>query len=478
MSDAQPAWTRRQFLGAAAGGLALGAARAGDDPDEQNPPVEATADACILVWLPGGVAQADTWDPKRHTPFRAGMKGSEVLSTFPSIPTSADGLFLSAGLERLAAVMDRGTVVRTVVAPEKFGAVHLKAQHCLMTGYVPPVSVPAPSLGSWVANLRGRRHPSVPAYFDLGRDTEFADAERRLVAAYQGPGFLGIKYAPFVVPNPREGLATLKAVAGMTPERLERRQRLLQGLAGLAPPEVRASPRTAEYLHVVEEARAMMDSPVVRAFELHRESAKTRSAYGSSRFASACLLARRLVEAGARFVEAEYQYGAFKYFDTHEDGHTRLAALKKEIDGPLARLVLDLEERGLLKRTLVVVASEFGRTIAHQPDAGREERGFAEDQTGEGLVIASEKMYGHHGHFSSCSGMLFFGGGFKGGYVHGKTAERHPMAPVEKPARVTDLHASIYRALGISPRAHRVTEERPFYVTKDGKGKPIAELFA
>jgi hypothetical protein len=472
----RPAWTRREFLGALA--VAGAAPLASGDEDGQDPPVGPTADACVLVWLPGGVAQADTWDPKKHTPFRPGMKGSEVLSTVPTIPTAADGVFLGAGLRRVATVMDRATVVRSVVPPEKFGAVHVKAQHCLMTGYVFPASVPAPSMGSWVANLRGRREKSVPAYFDLGRDVDFADHERRFVASYQGPGFLGIKDAPFVVPDPRDGLATLKAAAGMTPDRLERRHRLLRDLSALAPPGLRDADKAAEYLHVVEEARAMMDSPVARAFELHREPDTLRQSYGPTRFGQSCLLARRLIEAGARFVEAEYQYKAFYHFDTHEDGHNRLAALTKEIDGAIAQLVIDLDERGLLKRTLVIVATEFGRTIANQADAGREELGFAEEQTGEDLVIANEAMYGHHGHFSSCSSMVFFGGGMKRGFVYGKTADRHPMVAVEKPAKIIDLHATIYRALGISAKAHRVTEERPFYVTKDGKGKVIEELLA
>jgi arylsulfatase A-like enzyme len=148
------------------------------------------------------------------------------------------------------------------------------------------------------------------------------------------------------------------------------------------------------------------------------------------------------------------------------------------VDGPIAQLIRDLDQRKLLKRTLVVVATEFGRTIANQPKAGIEPIGFAEGQSGEELVIESEKMYGFHGHFSSAASLLFFGGGFKPGLVYGKTADRHPMLPVENPVSVTDLHATIYKALGIAPDHHYVTEGRPFYVTKDGKGKAVDALLA
>src|SRR6184192_127630 len=184
MHGPSSALTRREFLLSAGAAAGLGLDDAHADESEQNPPTPGSADACIFLWLPGGIAQADTWDPKEYTPFRPGMRGSELLATFPRIPTAADGIFLSAGLERIASVLDRGTLVRTVVAPEKFGAIHAKAQHCLLTGYVFPASVAAPSLGSWVANLRGRRTAHVPAYFDLGRDLTFADAERQFIASY------------------------------------------------------------------------------------------------------------------------------------------------------------------------------------------------------------------------------------------------------------------------------------------------------
>jgi arylsulfatase A-like enzyme len=170
------------------------------------------------------------------------------------------------------------------------------------------------------------------------------------------------------------------------------------------------------------------------------------------------------------------QYGAFKGFDMHEFGQSRMVEMKKQIDRPLAHFIKDLDQRGLLKRTLVVIMTEFGRTIASAPAAGKEPDGFAERHTGEDLVIADEKMYGFHGHFSSCNSVVFFGGGVKGGFTYGKTADRHPMIPIENPVQLPDVHATIYKALGIPADTSYVSEGRPVYVTKDGKGKAIDAL--
>jgi hypothetical protein len=218
----------------------------------------------------------------------------------------------------------------------------------------------------------------------------------------------------------------------------------------------------------------------VAAYEpkIARNEVRDRSYYFGRRFGHGLLLARRLVERGARFVQVEYQYGPFKGFDTHEDGQVRLDEMKKQIDGPIAQLIRDLADRGLLERTLVVVATEFGRTIANQPKAGVEPVGFAEQQSGDDLIIQDPKMYGFHGHFSSANCLLFFGGGFRPGLVYGRTAERHPMVPVENPVKLEDVHATIHRALGIAADTNYLTEGRPFYLTKDGKGKAIEALLA
>jgi Protein of unknown function (DUF1501) len=171
--------TRRQFirtgLGTAAGlaltPRALAEAQAAAEAKTLAKLVP-KADAMIHIWLPGGVAQTDTWDPKKYTPFRPGMKGNELLGTCEQIPTSADGIFLGKGLENIASVMDRGTILRSLTNATKFGAIHLKAQYYMMTGYLFPTGVKTPSLGAAVARTLGRRNPQVPAYIYIGRDID------------------------------------------------------------------------------------------------------------------------------------------------------------------------------------------------------------------------------------------------------------------------------------------------------------------
>jgi len=491
---------RRQFLGRSllAGGALAGLS--GSNPaqlwarDSAAKRLPGKAESVIFIWLPGGVAQTDTWDVKQHTPFTAGMKGSQLLGTCPSIPTSIDGFQMGEGLENMASVMHHGTVLRSLTNETKFGAVHLKAQYYLMTGYLFPVGLKAPSMGAVVARTLGPRAANVPPYIYIGRDIDTSDTEKQFISEYLGPGFYGVKYAPFMIPDPTAGLSTLSAAAGISTERLDRRLKFWQAARGLADPRLKDSPKADDFSKTMEAARAMMDSPVKRAFDYAKEeSAETLAAYEPKiargevqdknyyhgrRFGHGLLLARRLDESGARFVQVEYQYGPFRGFDMHEDGQSRMVEMKKQIDGPIAQLIRDLSDRGLLERTLVVVATEFGRTIANQPKAGVEPIGFAESQSGDQLVIEDQKMYGFHGHFSSANSMLFFGGGFKPGLVYGRTADRHPMVAVENPVGLIDVHATIYQALGIPADTHYVTEGRPFYVTKDGKGRPIEALLA
>ena len=456
--------------------------------------IKARADAMIVIWLPGGLCQTDTWDPKKFTPFRKGMKGNELLGTCESIPTAVDGIRFGQGLENLAAVMDKGTLLRSLSNETKFGAIHLKAQYYMMTGYLSPAGVKAPSMGSVIARTLGRRHRNVPPYIYLGREIATNDDEKLFISEYIGPGFYGLQHAPLMVPDAGKGLETLSGAGNMTVSRLDQREEYLRALAGLGPAELRSSEKAREYLNMLDEARALMDSPVKKAFEFRADEkpeilnayqpappakdAMESDYYYGDRFGHGLLLARRLVERGARFVQVEYPYAAFKGFDTHENGRRRMIEMKRQIDRPIAQLIRDLDERGLLERTLVCVMTEFGRTIASAPAAGKEPEGFAERHDGSHLVIENEKMYGFHGHFSSCNSMLFFGGGFKKGYAYGKTAPEHPMVPIENPVRLEDVHATIYEAMGIAPDTSYITEERPFYVTKDGAGRPIEALLA
>ena len=488
---------RRQFIqtsAAAAAGVGLSRFALGAEAEARQAVAKlaAKADAIIHIWLPGGVAQTDTWDPKKYTPYRAGMKGSELLGTCEPIPTSADGIFLGKGLEHMASVMNQGTILRSLTNETKFGAIHLKAQYYMMTGYLFPSGVKTPSIGAVVSRTLGRRDPNVPPYIYIGRDIDTSDEEKMFISEYLGPGFYGVNHAPFMIPDPAKGLATLNAVSGMKMDRLDRRQDYLRAITGLSEKEMQNAGKASDYMKVMADARAMMDSPVKQAFNYHTEEkpevlkayepeigeseVMDKGYYHGQRFGQGLLLARRLVEAGARYIQVEYQYGPFKGFDMHEKGQPRMAEMKRQVDRPIAQLIRELDERGLLERTLVMVSTEFGRTIASAPAAGTEPDGFAERNTGEKLIIENEKMYGFHGHFSSCNAMLFFGGGFKKGFAFGKTADEHPMVAVENPVPLIDVHATIYQALGIPADTNYVTEGRPFYVTNNGKGKAIAGM--
>jgi len=150
-----------------------------------------------------------------------------------------------------------------------------------------------------------------------------------------------------------------------------------------------------------------------------------------------------------------------------------MADLKRQIDGPVAQLILDLEQRGMLDRTLIVLASEFSRDMLME---GRPDLKVP-DQVTVPETLTEMKHYGMHRHFTDAGSVLLFGGGVKKGFVYGKTADERPCKIVENPVVIEDLHATIYRALGISPRLAYVIEKRPFYVTRDGLGKPVREVF-
>ena len=224
----------------------------------------------------------------------------------------------------------------------------------------------------------------------------------------------------------------------------------------------------------VDNAHRLLTSPAAKAFDLSLEKPESAAKYGDTRFGQGCLLARRLTEAGARFIEVTTEYIPFIHWDTHASGHETVDRLHKEIDRPIAQLILDLEARGLLGRTLVVLASEFSRDMMTE---GRPENPV-QNQVEVPPVIQETKHYGMHRHFTDAGSVLLFGGGVKRGQVYGKTADERPCRTVENPINIEQLHATLYTAMGISPKLAYEIEQRPFYVTRDGLGRPVMDLFA
>jgi hypothetical protein len=226
-------------------------------------------------------------------------------------------------------------------------------------------------------------------------------------------------------------------------------------------------------LRSIDAAYQLLSSEHRDAFDLSLERKESYAKYDTGRFGRGCLLARRLVEAGARYVEVTTEYIPFVHWDTHENGHTTAKRLKEEIDRPIAQLILDLEQRGLLDRTLVVLASEFSRDMIIEGVPGSNAR----DQSRAKTDVLKEMIhYGLHRHFTGSSSVLMFGGGVKRGLLYGETAEERPCLVTKNPISLTDLHATIMHIMGISPKTAFEVEQRPFYVTEDGKGQPVMDI--
>lgn len=435
----------------------------------------ARADACILLWMGGGMAAPDTFDPKAYLPFEKGLPVERVLSTFPAIDTVVDNIKLTAGLEQVARVMDRGTLIRSHVQPDLGNILHSRHQYHWHTGYVPPQTVAAPHIGAWMARVLGSRNPVMPAFVDIGQRIE-GNGEEQELKAFHTAGFLGGEYGPFLLPFPEDAISAVRPPKGMTPERFESRYKHYRELVLRSPLGKHGSDHQQQsMIRAMENAHRLLSSPERAAFDLSEEPAESYDRFKASRFGLGCLLARRLVEAGTRFVEVTTEYVPFEGWDTHEEGHERLVKMKQMIDAPIARLVLDLEERGLLDRTLVIVASEFSRDMLIEGVPGS----TAKDQSrAPSATLEEPKHYGLHRHFTGGSSVLLFGGGFKKGYLHGETAPERPCLAIKDPISVTDLHATIYAAMGVSPKTAFDVEKRPFYATEDGKGRVVESLFA
>lgn len=491
---------RRDFL-KTAGAATLSALAAGypralfsaEDPPEKP---KATADTLVILWMAGGLAHTETFDPKRYTPFEKGLKPADVMSTFPAIDTAVDGIRFSKGLERMASVMDRGTLIRSYTAGDLGFILHSRHQFHWHTGYAPPQTVACPHLGSVIARTLGPLDPALPAFINIGQRFDIGEGEE--VKAFTTAGFLGSEYGPFNIALPEQAAQAVRPPLGMTPSRFENRDKFYRKLLAESPVMLHGSDYQREsLLRAMDNAHRLLSSPAARAFDLALEPRENVARYtggvtdfaklsttsqvrdGSyekstiGRFGLGCLLARRLVEAGARCIEVTTEYIPFLNWDTHEHGHEKLVNMKQAIDAPIAQLVLDLEERGLLNRTLLVLASEFSRDslVEGKPDRR------VKDQVPVPDTIEDLTNYGMHRHFTDAGCVLLWGGGMKRGHLHGLTADERPCKTLKDRLVIEDLHASLYTAMGISPKLAYEVEKRPFYVTRDGLGKPVTSLF-
>ena len=438
-----------------------------------EPRRRATADSVILLWMAGGMAHTETFDPKRFTPFEKGLESRRILSTFPAVPTAVDGLSFSEGLESIGQVMDRGTIMRSYRAADLGFILHSRHQYHWHTCYEPPQPVQAPHLGAWIAKELGPINPAIPPFIDIGQ--RFTVGESEELKAFHTAGFLGSEYGPFLIPDPSSGLESVRPPAGMTAGRFERRHELYRDLIAGSPLKARGSDYQKEsLLRAMEQAYRLLRAPEARAFDLGDEPKERYEVYNTGRFGLGCLLARRLVQQGARFISVTTEYEPFLGWDTHENGHTRLVRMKQLIDRPVAQLIKDLDESGHLDRTLIVLASEFSRDMIQE---GRPEA-KVKDQVDVPDTVEDMKYYGMHRHFTDGCSILLFGGGIKRGLVYGQTADERPCSTIGEPVYIDQIHQTIYHALGIPPETHYEIEGRPFYTTPDGVGEPLLDVFA
>jgi hypothetical protein len=418
---------RRAFLGTSAAAVAATLARGA----EQSALPLGKAEHCIMIWLGGGMAQVDTFDPKPLGDARA--KPPRGGSYYPAIDTAVPGVQVTEHLARTARLMEQVTAVRTVnhrVVDE-----HAFATNLVHTGRMISGSTIYPSIGSIVAHQRGAADPAVPAYMLIG----YPNVSR-------GPGFLGAKAGFVYLVDTKTGPAGFTRPADVTEDRAAARQRLLAPLQQRFPD----GSVPAEYLEAQADALRLAGPGFMRHFRLDEEPGSLRDEYGGE-FGQRCLLARRLVQSGVRFIEVSQNLNFVNGtgWDTHNDGQLNQHVLIRELDQALAALISDLDEKGLLDRTLIVVATEFGRPAAFDGGGGR-------------------------GHQGTAFSLVLAGGGLAHRGAYGVTDD-DCKAPVEAAVSIPDFHATILAALGVPPHAEMLDGARPVPVT-DG-GVPIAKLF-
>ena len=387
---------------------------------------------CILVWLAGGASHIDTFDPKPDAP-------SDVKGEFKPIDTSVPGLKISEVFPKLAQVMDRVTLIRSLTSPE---ADHDRAAHHLLTGYRPSPALVYPSFGSVVSKTLESARGAMPPYVALPDAPPFSSS-----------GYLTPAYDPFAAggdPN-QEGfrIRDLTPPDQVTLDRLNRRRGMVKTLDGFTRDLARTTLVTSRD-QFADRAYDLLTSPKAQAaFRIGDESPEVREAYGRNPFGQSCLLARRLIQAGVSFVTINNRGPALQW-DTHQGNFPAIKnTLAPPLDLGLATLLDDLKRLGLLDETLVIAMGEFGRTPKINGMAGRD----------------------HHGR-ANCA--LLAGAGMPKGAVIGRTDAKGD-SPADRPVTPADLAATVYSALGIDPNYQFETPDGRPLRWVDG-GKPLPEL--
>lgn len=377
-------------------------------------------DAVILLWLAGGPSHIDTFDPK---------PGQATNGPFKPRNTSVDGIQIGEHLPVIGRNMKHAALIRSLTSKE---GSHERATYEMHTGYKPLGSIKHPSLGSLVVQQKEKKNPEIPAYVHIGGPSF-------------GAGFLGTQMAPFYIGDPNAPTRNLDFHTTVDHERFTRRVHLLNGLDKEFASQNRDQ-TVLDYGNYNKDAVRMMYSKSVEAFDLNKEPEIYRKGYGDNNFGKGCLMARRLVEKGVRFVEV-----TLGGWDTHNDAFTAIERNCNTLDPALGTLLEDLNARGLLKRTMVICTGEFGRTPTINARNGRD-------------------------HYPRVWSGLIAGGGIKAGYVHG-SSDALGAGVKDDPVGPGELHATMFECLGVDYAKENTTDQgRPIRVVE--KGKPVQGLLA
>jgi uncharacterized protein (DUF1501 family) len=382
----------------------------------------------IYLYMAGGMTHIDTFDPKPDAPV-------EYRGPLKAISTNVDGIQFGQHLEKTAKHADKMAIVRSMNSTQ--GA-HSQGNYHIHTSYTERASITHPSLGSWAnkldpARLKGTLPPFVTVHSGNG---------------HPGAGFFEPSMAPLPVGDAEKGLQNSKRRGNISEAAFNRQIALRTKLDEGFSAKFNQGQRGARaYDEMFNSAVNLMKSKDLEAFDLSKESPDTRAAYGTDKFSKGVLLARRLVEHGVRFVEV--QYGGF---DWHSDAFTKADEMLPVLDQAYAALLTDLKQRGLLETTLVVIATEFGRTPKIDDDSGRN-------------------------HFPKAFSFALAGAGIKGGTVYGETDKTASNVITEKTS-ASDFNSTIASAMGLHhDQVLYSPNKRPFKM--GGKtGKPISEILA
>ena len=379
----------------------------------------AKAKHCIVLFMNGGPSQLDTFDPKPGT-----LNGGP----FSAISTSARGIQFGQHLPLLAEQAHHLAIIRSMMTRE---GNHERARYLLHTGYAPTGTVKHPTLGAITSHYLDDESFDLPNCVNINAPTFSA-------------GFLDAKHDPFVVNDPTKPIDDIAYPSQMDSRRFRQRLQMLQDLQGDFLKK-RTSRSTEAHQAVYKKADKLINSPHAKAFELKEEPIALREAYGMNQFGQGCLMARRLVEAGVKFVEV-----SLGGWDTHQDNFDQVENLLGVVDPAFSTLISDLADRELLDKTLVLWLGEFGRTPTINGNDGRD-------------------------HFPNGWSAVLAGGGIRGGQVIGATSDDGEQV-LERPVSVPDLFATLCFALGINFNEENYSRAgRPIRVVDEGV--VVEELF-